>query len=137
MALPDDFPSAAFCRRIVEAFNEDPDAAAAASGWTGDFGLVVDRPGEVLCAWIGRPEEGRLPAPEFPGEAELLARQPAWFARASEETWRALIEGGLDPIAAIVQNRLEVRGDLRAVVERLKYRGVAARWLERIRRGGR
>lgn len=130
------FPSEAWCREAVRLFNEDPDAAAAARGWDGDFGLVIDRDGDSLGLLIGAPREGRLPDPTFVSPGEVENARPRYFARATQEDWWSLIEGGLDPIAAIVQKRLVARGDLTPVIARLQYRGLAERWLQRIRSGG-
>lgn len=129
------FPSEAWCREAIRLFNEDPDAAAAARGWDGDFGLVIDAEGSSLGILIGAPRDGRLPEPSFVSPDDVEDAEPRYFARATRGDWWALIEGGLDPIAAIVQKRLVARGDLTPVIARLQYRGLAERWLERIRRG--
>lgn len=126
------FPSEAWCREAIRLFNDDPDAAEATRGWDGDFGLVIDRTEGSVGLAIGVPRGGRLPEPEFLSPAEVEARGPRYFARASEGDWRALLSGTLDPIAAIVQKRLVARGDLTPVIARLQYRGLAERWLARI-----
>jgi hypothetical protein len=131
-----EFPSEAWCRDAIRLLNEDPDAAEAARGWDGDFGVVIDRAEGPMGISIGAPVNGRLPEPEFLPADEIEESEPRYFARASEADWWALIEGGLDPIAAIVQKRLVARGDLTPVIARLQYRGLAERWLERIRGGG-
>jgi hypothetical protein len=123
------FPERAWCLDAVAKFNDDRDAAAATEGWTFDVGLVVD--GSVGL-YLGPPVKGRLPEPMFGTVVELEARAPAYVARASAADWRALIDGSLDPIAAIVQKRLIAQGDLTPVVARLKFRGLAERWLARI-----
>ena len=116
--------------------NEDPDAAGAAQGWDGDFGVVIDRERGAMGIAIGAPVNGKLPEPKFLSAEAVEALEPRFFARATQADWWALIEGGLDPIAAIVQKRLVARGDLSPVIARLQYRGLAERWLERIRTGG-
>jgi hypothetical protein len=123
------FPERSWCVAAIAKFNEDPDAAAAASGWSGDFGLVVD---ETLGIYLGPPEHGRLPDPIFSDVAQLEARAPAYLARASTDDWLQLIAGTLDPIAAIVQRRLVAQGDLTPVIARLKFRGLAERWHARL-----
>ncbi len=128
------FPDAMWCARAVELFNADPDAPAAASGWPGDVGLVIDGPSPV-GVYLAMPVQGRLPAPELVTPEQVIARSPRYFARATETDWKLLITGGLDPIAAIVQKRLVAQGDLSAVVARLQYRGLAERWLALIRPG--
>jgi hypothetical protein len=127
------FPDQAWCAAAIEAFNADPEAPGATAGWTGDFGVVVERPQGALGFYIGIPTEGRLPRPEsMPPEAAKL-RSAAYQARASEEDWRALVRGELDPIAALVQRRLVAQGDLTQVIARLHYRGLAERWLSSLR----
>ena len=131
-----EFATEAWCTEAVEALNADPDAAAAAQGWTGDFGVVIDRPQGPLAIAMGAPTGGALPAPTFVTLERLEAMQPTYFARATAEDWWRLIEGTLDPIAAIVQKRLVARGDLTPVIARLNYRGLAERWLAHLKRGG-
>lgn len=129
------FPSEDWCREAVEALNADPDAAEASRGWSGDIGVVIDRAQGAQVVYLGAPRDGRFPAPEFLSEQTLEARCPSYFARADAETWLALMRGGLDPILALVQKRIVVRGDLSPVVARLHYRGLAERWLARISQG--
>ncbi len=131
-----EFPSEAWCKDAIRLLNEDPDAAGAAQGWDADFGVVIDAPAGPFGIHIGAPVDGRLPEPSFRPATEVEAAGPRYFARATQADWWALIEGGLDPIAAIVQKRLVIRGDLTQVIARLQYRGLAERWLERIRSGG-
>lgn len=130
------FPSEAWCRHAIERLNADPDAPGAAQGWDWDFGVVIDRPEGPMALYLGAPKDSRLPPPEFVTVEALEARKPTYFARATQADWWALIEGGLDPIFAIVQKRLVARGDLTPVVARLQYRGLAERWLEQMRTGG-
>lgn len=130
------FPSEAWCREAIAQLNADPDAALAAQGWDWDFGVVIDRPdGSTIGVFIGPPRDGRLPEPEFLDVPALEGRAPRYFARASQADWWNLIAGALDPIAAIVQKRLVARGDLSPVIARLQYRGLAERWLEKLRSG--
>jgi hypothetical protein len=129
------FPSEAWCHEAIRLLNEDPDGPAAAQDWTGDFGVVIDGPNGPLAVRVGEPIAGRLPAPRAVSVEDLEANAPTYFARASEADWRALIEEHLDPIAAIVQKRLIARGDLSQLVARLRFRGLAERWLCQLRAG--
>jgi len=127
------FPDEAWCLWAIEQLNADQDAAAAAAGWSGDFGLVVRGLGPELGLYLGAPQGGRLPSPRRLPVPELEALAPKYFASASEADWRALIAGELDPIAALVQRRLVAKGDLAQVVARLQFRGLFERWLAIIR----
>lgn len=130
------FPSEAWCLAAIDALNDDPDLAGAARGWEGDFGVVIDLAGGgARAVFVAAPREARFAPPEFLDLDELEAREPRYFARATEADWWALITGGLDPVAAIVQKRLVAKGDLTPVVARLQYRGLAERWLARMQAG--
>jgi hypothetical protein len=129
------FPDEAWCHQAITLFNDDADAPLAVKGWSGDFGLVVDGPTSSLGIYLGAPVSGRIPAPQFESVATLEARNPSYFTRATQADWLALIDGSLDVIAAIVQRRLIAKGDLTPVLMRLKYRGLADRWLAQIREG--
>jgi hypothetical protein len=126
----------AFVAHAIAILNEDAGLPAAAVGWVGDFGVTIERSSGALCVLCGAPTDGRFPAPRFVTPAQLAEARVAYEARADEATLRALIDGGLDPIAAIVQKRLWVRGDLQPIIARLNHRGLAERWLTRLRQGG-
>jgi hypothetical protein len=128
------FPDHAWCCAAIDLFNADPEAAGATTGWLGDFGVVVERPEGAVSYYVGYPYAGRLPHPEPMSPEALLAREPSYLARASEGDWRALVQGELDPIAALVQRRLVAQGDLQQVIARLHYKGLAERWLEALRK---
>lgn len=120
-----------WCQAAVKVFNDDPDAPDALEGWKGDVGLFVDEVG----VWLAAPVNERLGDPVLMTAQALEAKGVQSMARASLATWGELIAGRLDPIAAIVQKRLEVRGDLQQIVSRMGYRGLAERWLLAIRKG--
>jgi putative sterol carrier protein len=126
------FPSEGWFRSAIEQLNADPDCRRATAGWVGDFGMVIEGQTRTIALYVGEPREGQFPAPEFVSLATLTARAPRYLATASDATWLAMIRGQLDPIAALVQKRLTARGDLEPVVARLKYRGMAERWLQAI-----
>jgi hypothetical protein len=128
------FPDLAWCVTAIEVFNADPEAPGATAGWTGDFGVVVERPEGSVGYYIGIPREGSLPPPVPMAPEALTARGPAYHARATEADWRALVQGELDPIAALVQRRLVAQGDLQQVIARLHYKGLAERWLQKLRK---
>lgn len=123
------FPDPDWCTAAIERLNADPDMKVAADGWVGDFGLIIDDQG----VYLGPPNGGRLPPPEFCSVEALRARRPAYLAQASTDDWRALMTGELDPIAAIVQRKLMAQGDLTPVIARLNFRGLAERWLAHLK----
>lgn len=126
----------AFITHAIALLNEDPGLPAAAAGWVGDFGVIIERSTGPLCVRLEAPRDGRFAPPTFLTSAAFAEAKVAYEARGDEATFRVLIEGGLDPIAAIVQKRLWVRGELQPIIARLNHRGLAQRWLERLRLGG-
>lgn len=126
----------AFITHAIALLNQDEGLPAAAQGWEGDFGVTIERATGVLCVHLAAPVDGRFPPPRYVSPDALADEDVAYEARADEATFRSLIDGGLDPIAAIVQKRLWVRGNLQPIIARLNHRGLAERWLERLRTGG-
>jgi putative sterol carrier protein len=126
----------AFITHAIELLNEDDGLAPAAQGWEGDFGVIIERPSGALHVHLRAPVNGRFHPPAFVSREALAQANVPYEARADDATFRALIEGGLDPIAAIVQKRLWVRGNLQPIIARLNHRGLAMRWLETLRSGG-
>ena len=126
----------AFIRQAIDLLNADDGLPAAAQGWVGDFGVTIVRASGALCVHLRAPVNGRFEPPAFISPEALADEEVAYEARADEDTFRGLIEGGLDPIAAIVQKRLWVRGNLQPIIARLNHRGLAERWLEKLRTGG-
>jgi putative sterol carrier protein len=126
----------AFITRAIELLNADEQLPSAAQGWEGDFGITIERPTGALCVFLKAPVNGRFPAPSFVSASDLADEEVAYEARADDATFRGLIDGGLDPIAAIVQKRLWVRGNLQPIIARLNHRGLAERWLAQLKQGG-
>lgn len=126
----------AFITHAIDLLNADEGLPAAAEGWAGDFGVTIERPTGSLHVHLRAPVNGRFAPPTFVSREALADAKVPYEARADDATFRALIEGGLDPIAAIVQKRLWVRGNLQPIIARLNHRGLAMRWLETLRSGG-
>lgn len=125
------FPSKEWCEEAVRLVNEDPEAAQAGAGWDGDFGAVI------LCE-VGAleetftvhvvPKDGKivkLKVLRDPDDLEEI--EPAYLAKAPYSVWKGLIQGTLDPVEAVLKRRIDVRGDLQPLIERLKYKGIADR----------
>lgn len=127
------FPSREWCEEAVRLANEDPESAQAASGWEGDLGVVVDaEPGKLARPFTVRlvPVGSRLEQVDFlddPDELEEL--EPKYLARAPYSVWKALMQGSLDPIEAIVRRMVTLTGDVQPIIERVKFRGIADRVL--------
>lgn len=128
--------SATWCARAVQAFNEDPESAAALNGWSGDVALIVrDAGGGGVGVHLREPTHGKLLMPELVSVDGAVALELPYVADASRAHWQALIDGTLDPIAAVVQRKLVLKGNVQSLIERLKFRGLADRWLSAVRKG--
>lgn len=130
------FPSREWCEEAVRLANEDPESALAGAGWSGDFGAVVeaeagvlDRPFTVHLV----PRDGRLEGLKVLSDPDDLEElEPVYLARAGYSVWKGLIRGTIDPVEAILRRRIELRGDVQPLIERMKYKGIADRVLARL-----
>lgn len=125
------FPSKEWCEEAVRLVNSDPEIAEAGAGWEGDFGAVIlAEPGKLAVAFVVHivPKEGRITRMKvLPDPDDLEEIEPAYLARAQYSVWKQLILGTLDPVEAVLKRRIDVRGDLQPLIERLKYKGIADR----------
>ena len=86
----------------------------AASDWEGDIAFVIEAdpergvPNDVwgyLDLWHGGCRSGEVVTPERGAEADFVIS--ATFRR-----WKDVVRGELDPVRAMMQGKLRVRGDL-------------------------
>jgi putative sterol carrier protein len=130
------FPSKEWCEAAVQRVNSDPETTAAGKGWVGDFGAVVDpEPGMLDKPFTVHfePENGLVKRWRvLPDPDDLEEIEPKYLARAPYSVWKALLLGTLDPIDAVLQKRIKLKGDLQQLVERMKYKGIADRVLGQI-----
>lgn len=130
------FPSKEWCDEAVRLVNADPESALAGKGWKGDFGLVIDsergtleRPFVVHC----NPVNGRITTFKvLPDPDDLDELEPVYLIRAPYSIWKDLLLGTLDPIEALMKRRIQVRGDIQPLIERMKYKGIADRVFSQI-----
>ncbi len=130
------FPSRAWAEAAMALVNADPDTVAAARGWTGDFGLIIEaergRLDEHFVVWV-RPEDGRVAELRVLADPDDLDEfEPAYRVRAPYSIWKGLLLGSVDPVQAILQRRLRVEGDVQPILERMRYKDIAARVLSRM-----
>ena len=117
-------------------FNADPDSVAAGRGWIGDFGVVIEpERGRLEAPFVAYvlPREGRIAELRIlvdPDDLDEL--EPVYRIRAPYSVWKGLLQGTVDPVQAIVQRKLRVEGDVQPILERMRYKDVAARVLARM-----
>ena len=120
----------------MELLNADPETVAASRGWRGDFGVVIEaEPGKLeehFVAWV-RPENGRVAELRVLVDPDDLDEfEPAYRIHAPYSVWKGLLLGSVDPVEAILKRRLRVDGDVQPILERMRYKDIAARVLSRL-----
>ncbi len=100
-----------------DAINSSAELAQAAGDWERDITLVVEAEpdrGVPIDLWglfeieHGRCKQATAVTPETGALAEFVIRAP--YSR-----WKEIIEGKLDPTRALLQGKLKVKGDLKAL----------------------
>ena len=113
-----EFPSEDWFQRFIEAINDSQEYAAHASDWEGDVVIAIGAepdkgvPADVYCLldlWHGRCRGGGTVDEDRRDRAEFVVSAP--FSR-----WREVIEGNLEPVKALMQGKLKVRGDLQKIL---------------------
>jgi putative sterol carrier protein len=130
------FPSKEWCEEVTRLANADPESADAGEGWEGDFGAIIEAEQGKLANtfavhWI--PKDGRISQVRVLGDADELEEiEPSYLARAPYSVWKGIIQGKLDPMEQLVKRRLTIAGDAQPLMERIRYKGMAARILSKL-----
>ena len=112
------FPSEEWVEVFGQRINGSADYREAASEWEGDISFVFEAepdrnlPQDVwawLDLWHGECRSARLV-----GTAEGEAAK--YVIRAPYSRWKEIVQGELDPIKAMMQGKLKLRGDLAMIV---------------------
>ena len=116
------FPSDDWFQRFVDAINASESYAASSADWEGDVVIAIGAepdkgvPEDVyglLDLWHGGCRGGGVVDRSRADAAEFLVSAP--FSR-----WREVIEGSLEPVKALMQGKLKVRGDLQKILRYVK-----------------
>ena len=116
------FPSEAWFASFVAKINASEEYRDAARTWEGDVSLVFEAepdkgvPSDVwgwLDLWHGECRSGRFVPAEEGAKARFVVRAP--YSR-----WKDVIRGKLDPVKAIMQGKLKLRGDLPAILRHVR-----------------
>jgi putative sterol carrier protein len=116
------FPGPEWLVAYKEAIDASDELAEAAKDWNRDITIVVEAepdkgvPNETW-AWFhiqgGKVTDAKLVGPEEGERAEFVILAP--YSR-----WKEVILGKLDPIRGMLQGKLKVKGDLKALTEEVK-----------------
>jgi putative sterol carrier protein len=112
------FASDPWFQDLIVRINASSEYREAAASWEGDIAFLVEAepdrgmPADVwgrLDLWHGACRGGGVVDPED-GEA------CAYVIRAPYSRWKEVVMGDLDPVRAMMQGKLKVRGDLPTIV---------------------
>jgi len=116
------FPSPEWLVAYKEAVDNSSELAEAASDWERDITLVVEAEPDKgvateLWAWVdiyhGKVRDAKIVEPAEGERAQFVIYAP--YSR-----WKEVIQGKLDPIRGMLQGKLRVKGDLKALTEEAK-----------------
>ena len=116
------FPSEAWLDLYVERINQSKEYQEAAATWEGDVAYVFEAepdknvPDELwawLDLWHGECRGARM-ITAAEGDAS------AYGIRAPYSRWREVVLGDLEPVKAMVQGKLKLRGDLANIVRHVR-----------------
>ena len=112
------FPTDPWFQELIERINGSREYAEAAATWEGDITFHVEAepdrgvPDDVfgyLDLWHGRCRGGGV-------VERATGERAAYLLSAPYTRWKAIVLGELDPIKAMMQGKLKVRGDLPTIV---------------------
>lgn len=130
------FPSKEWCEEAIRLANADPEAALAGEGWVGDFGGVIEaETGKLQKAFVfyAEPKGGRIEKFKVLVDPDDLDEfEPKYLMRGPYSVWKGLLVGTLDPVEMVLKRKLAVQGDLQPLIERMKFKGIAERIIQKL-----
>jgi putative sterol carrier protein len=107
-----EFPSLEWLQVLQEKLNNDDHYAGVAKNWEGDMLIIVDPQGKVteqqnfyFDLWHGKCNRVEM-------NIDLTSCKPAFTLRAPFENYTAILTGKIDPMAALMTNKLHVKGSM-------------------------
>jgi putative sterol carrier protein len=124
------FPSEEWVREWVELANASPEFEKSGAGWEGAVGVVIEA--DRAC---GLPETVflRLDGREGKWLNYELGTNPASIdgavltLRAPYRRWKQLVAQEIDPVKAVLQGRLRVRGSAKVILRRIDSLSIVMR----------
>ena len=116
------FPTEPWFQDLIGQINASPEYQEAAKDWEGDVAFHVEaEPDRGIAAdiwgyldlWHGACRGGGLVDPQHGEQARYVIRAP--YSR-----WKAVVRGELDPVRAMMQGKLRLRGDLPTIVRYIR-----------------
>jgi putative sterol carrier protein len=107
-----EFPSLEWMQALQTKINHDEHYAEVARNWEGDVLIIVDPQGKVkeqqnfyFGLWHGKCTSVAM-------NVDLTTSKPGFILRAPFDNYNAILTGKLDPMAAMMTNKLHVKGSM-------------------------
>ena len=118
-----EFPSEEWLKLYVERINVSPEYKEAAATWEGDIAYVFEAEPDKgirdeVWAWLDL-WHGECRGSKYDLSAEE-GEKSRFIIRAPYSRWKDVVLGELDPVRAMMQGKLRVRGDLPTIVRHVK-----------------
>lgn len=123
------FPSAEWGHLYAEKINESAEYADAAATWEGDLVFVYERepdkgvPDDVY-AWLDLWHGTCRGVAMLSGVDDPKAAGAKFTISAPYSRWKSVMKGELEPVKAMMQGKMKVRGDLPTIVRYVKASNV-------------
>lgn len=113
------FPSEAWLEEYVDRINHSSEYREASAGWDGDIAYVFEAEpgsgvGEEVWAWLEL-TDGACPRSRY-GISPEEGERAKFLIRAPYSRWKQIIRKEIDPVKAMMQGKLELKGDLTAIL---------------------
>src|SRR5574341_2245316 len=106
------FPSVEWLKAVEEKLNEDARYRNVAKNWEGDLLLVFEPEGNLkeriymyFDLWHGKCRGTEMPT-------DISTLKPVFTAMASYGNFTKVLQGGLDPMVAMLTNKVRLHGNL-------------------------
>jgi putative sterol carrier protein len=123
------FPSEEWLELYVEQINSSSDYAAAAATWEGDLVFLYEKepdkgvPDDVyawLDLWHGKCRSAEV----LSGPDDEKAKSAKFTIAAPYSRWKSVVKKEIEPVKAMMQGKMKVRGDLPTIVRYVKASNV-------------
>jgi putative sterol carrier protein len=123
------FPSEEWLALYVEKINASADYAAAAATWEGDLVFLYEKepdkgvPDDVY-AWLDLWHGKCRSATVLTGPDDEKAKSAKFTIAAPYSRWKSVVKKEIEPVKAMMQGKMKVRGDLPTIVRYVKASNV-------------
>lgn len=123
------FPSDEWAQQYREKINSSAEYAAAAATWEGDLIFVYEKEpdkgvAEDVYAWLDLWHGSCRGIEQLAGPEDPRVSSAKFTISAPYSRWKAVMKGELEPVRAMMQGKMKVKGDLPTIVRYVKASNV-------------